>query len=65
MSSSIPDDPGVRAPIVPSMIGISETSTTAPTRVSIPVIAGTALLAACGLIAALRQEAWEYPVLRH
>ena len=66
MSSSIPDDPGVRAPIEPSIIGpgISETSATKPARVSMPFIAGTALLAVCGLIAALRQEAWEYPVLR-
>lgn len=66
MSSSIPDEPGVRAPIVPSMIvpSISGTSATAPTRISIPVIAGTALLAVCGLVAAFRQEAWEYPVVR-
>ena len=66
MSSSIPDDPGVRAPNEPRIIGpsISETRATKPARISMPFIAGTALLAVCGLIAALRQEAWEYPVLR-
>ena len=61
MSSSIPNDPGVRASIPTS---ISEMSAMAPTRISMPVIAGTALLAVCGLVAAFRQEAWEYPVVR-
>ena len=36
----------------------------APTPISMPVIAGTALLVVCGLVAAFRQEAWEYPVVR-
>ena len=61
MSSSVPDDPGVRAPILPTL---SKMRATAPPRIWIPVIAGTALLAMCGLVAAYRQQTWEYPVLR-
>jgi membrane-associated phospholipid phosphatase len=56
MSSSLPDNPGVQGP--------SETRTKLPTGISVPIVAGTALLAASSLVAAFRQEAWEYPVLR-
>jgi len=61
MSSTLPDGPGVQVPLGP---GTADIRIPARTRILIPAVVGTALLAACGLVAAFRQEAWEYPVIR-
>lgn len=61
MSSTIPDGPGVQLPLVP---GEADASIAASRRISTPVVAGVALIAVFGLIAAFGQEVWEYPVLR-
>jgi membrane-associated phospholipid phosphatase len=61
VNSTIPDIPGVPVPLV---AGTNDTGSLPPTRNLAPIVGGAALLAACGLVAAFRQQAWEYPVLR-
>ena len=52
MSSTIPDGPGVQLPLVP---GETDASIAASRRISTPVVAGVALIAVFGLIAAFGQ----------
>ena len=56
----IPGDVEAESPLAAVMPGVSGAS---PGSVPLGTVVGTALFTGCGLVAAFRQQAWEFPVI--
>jgi hypothetical protein len=60
MTTVIPGDVEAESPLAAVIPGVSGAS---PGSVPLGAVVGTALFTGCGLLAAFRQQAWEFPVI--